>query len=67
MHVRKATRAEPDQNAIYDALGIDPAPGGGKMIVWFNRWFQREVPLARFCLCNLLIISVQSEALLKMG
>ena len=25
------------------------------------------VPLARFCLCNLLIINVYSEALLKMG
>ena len=28
LHVRKATRAEPPQQAIYDALGIDPAPGG---------------------------------------
>ena len=27
LHVRKATRAEPPQQAIYDALGIDPAPG----------------------------------------
>ena len=27
LHVRKATRAEPPQRAIYDALGIDPAPG----------------------------------------
>ena len=27
-HVRKATRAEPPRQAIYDALGIDPAPGG---------------------------------------
>ena len=34
LHVRKATRAEPDQKAIYDALGIDPVPGGvRKMIV----------------------------------
>ena len=34
LHVRKATRAEPDQRAIYDALGVDPAPGGvRKMIV----------------------------------
>ena len=34
LHVRKATRAEADQRAIYDALGIDPAPGGvRKMIV----------------------------------
>ena len=32
--VRKATRAETDQKAIYDALGIDSAPGGvRKMIV----------------------------------
>ena len=28
LHVRKATRAEPPQQAIYDALGIDPEPGG---------------------------------------
>jgi len=28
LHVRKATRAEPAQQTIYDALGIDPAPGG---------------------------------------
>ena len=27
LHVRKATRAEPPQQTIYDALGIDPAPG----------------------------------------
>ena len=28
LHVRKATRAEPPQQAIYDALGIDAEPGG---------------------------------------
>jgi transposase len=28
LHVRKATRAEPGQKAIYTTLGIDPAPGG---------------------------------------
>lgn len=28
MHIRKATRAEPDQLAIYRALNVDPAPGG---------------------------------------
>lgn len=28
LHVRKATRAEPEQLRIYQALGIDPAPGG---------------------------------------
>ena len=33
LHVRKATRAEPDQRAIYDALGVDPAPGGIKKLV----------------------------------
>lgn len=34
LHVRKATRAEPGQLAIYQALGVDPAPGGiSKMIV----------------------------------
>ena len=27
-HVRKATRAEPRQLAIYAALGVDPSPGG---------------------------------------
>jgi transposase len=34
LHVRKTTRAEPGQRAIYDALAIDPAPGGiRKMVV----------------------------------
>ncbi|MEA3291995.1 MAG: IS1634 family transposase [Pseudomonadota bacterium] len=34
LHIRKATRAEPGQKAIYNRLGIDPAPGGvSKMIV----------------------------------
>ena len=28
LHMRKATRPEPPQQAIYDALGIDSAPGG---------------------------------------
>ena len=28
LHVRKATRAEPPQQAIYEALGIHHAPGG---------------------------------------
>ena len=28
LHVRKATLAEPPQQAIYDALGIDSSPGG---------------------------------------
>jgi transposase len=33
LHVRKATRAEPQQLAIYEALGIDPAPGGVKKLI----------------------------------
>jgi len=28
LHVRKATRAEPPQQAIYDALSIGSTPGG---------------------------------------
>jgi len=32
LHVRKATRAEPGQLALYRALGLDPAPGGVKKI-----------------------------------
>ena len=28
LHVRKATLAEPPQQAVYEALGIDPSPGG---------------------------------------
>ena len=28
LHVRKATRAEAPQQAIYDALGVGSAPGG---------------------------------------
>ncbi len=33
LHVRKATRAEPPQRAIYDALGIHTAPGGTRKII----------------------------------
>ena len=35
LHVRKATRAEPDEAAIYDALGVDPERAGGikKLVV----------------------------------
>jgi len=34
LHVRKATRAEPEQLAIYKSLNIDPAPGGvNKLII----------------------------------
>jgi transposase len=34
LHVRKATRTEPDALAIYQALNLNPAPGGiVKMIV----------------------------------
>ena len=28
LHVRTATQAEPEQRALYDALGVDPHPGG---------------------------------------
>ena len=28
LHIRKATRAEPEQLAIYRALKVNPAPGG---------------------------------------
>jgi len=33
LHVRKATRAEPRQRAIYDQLGMNPAPGGIKKMI----------------------------------
>ncbi len=33
LHVRKATRAEPNQRAIYEALGINTAPGGVKKMI----------------------------------
>ncbi len=33
LHVRTATVAEPAQKAIYDALGIDPSPGGTRRTV----------------------------------
>ena len=33
LHVRKATQAEPQQQAIYDALGVAPAPGGVRKLV----------------------------------
>ena len=33
LHVRKATRAEPEQQAVYKALGISNTPGGVKKMV----------------------------------
>ena len=33
VHVRKATRAEPPQQAIYDALGINADPGGTRKTI----------------------------------
>ena len=33
VHVRKATRAEPPQQALYDALGINAAPGGTRKTI----------------------------------
>ena len=33
VHIRRATRAEPWQKRIYDALGIDPNPGGIKRTI----------------------------------
>ena len=33
LHVRTATTAEPAQKAVYDALGIDPHPGGTRRTV----------------------------------
>ena len=33
LHVRKATRAEPPQQAIYDILGIQPDPGGTRTLI----------------------------------
>ena len=33
LHVRKATRPEAPQTTIYDALGIDHAPGGTRKTV----------------------------------
>ena len=33
MHVRKPTRAEHRQQAIYRALNADPAPGGVKKMI----------------------------------
>lgn len=33
LHVRKASKAEPNQLRIYNALGINPAPGGVKKLI----------------------------------
>ena len=33
LHVRKASRAEAGQRAIYDALGIDASPGGIRKLI----------------------------------
>ena len=47
LHVRKATRAEPSQQAIYDALGINHAPGGvRKTVVQTTLGHTIVVPLA---------------------
>ena len=37
LHVRQATQAEPQQRATYDALGVDPAPGGIKKMIVAQR------------------------------
>ncbi len=33
IHVRKSTQAEPALMAIYEALAINPAPGGTKKLI----------------------------------
>jgi len=33
LHVRKSTEAEPEARAIYDALGLDAAPGGTRKLI----------------------------------
>ena len=33
LHVRKATQAEPGQQAIYEQLGVTAAPGGVRKLV----------------------------------
>jgi len=33
LHVRTATQAEPGQRELYDALGVDPHPGGVRKTV----------------------------------
>lgn len=33
LHVRKATNAEPEQQKIYQAINLDPSPGGVKKLV----------------------------------
>ena len=33
LHVRTATQAEPGQRDLYDALGVDPHPGGVRKTV----------------------------------
>ena len=49
LHARKATHAEPPQQAIYDALGIDPTPGGiRKTVVQIALELAVVVPLADF-------------------
>ena len=43
LHVRTATQAEPDQRAIYDALGVDPHPGGRPQDARLTDQFSRFV------------------------
>ena len=33
LYVRKSTVAEPELKAIYEALGLDPTPGGTKTLI----------------------------------
>ncbi|MBF0184342.1 MAG: hypothetical protein HQM06_08130 [Magnetococcales bacterium] len=33
LHVRKTTKAEPNQKLIYQALALDPSPGGVKKMI----------------------------------
>jgi len=39
IHIRKATRAEPHQKTIYNALGLSAQPGGAQKTVIRSRLF----------------------------
>ena len=68
VHVRKATRAEPPQQAIYDALGINPAPGGTrKTIVQQTPLHPLVVPLSRLGLRKWSILKDSFRRMLNLG
>ena len=71
LHVRKATQAEPVQQAIYDALGVSATPGGvSKLIVKPGDGCKNSpnvVPDKKFWSINLLITRDLQTGVINLG